>query len=175
MRNTSGNSRSSLDRTAGIWSARRTCTCGQSRRRLHATPEHGYTDADPWNAVMAQSIKEDGFWTKEVVTPATLRLAQAKSIPAPLSPQRTPGAQADADRDRGQPKRKKRKAKETEDKSRHNGQVYTHNRRGLEIWANWNQGRCGKPLPQSACENKRSHQCNLCLGPYPATGCKNPK
>ena len=56
------------------------------RRRLHASPEHGYTDADPWNAVMAQAIKEDSFWTKEVITPATLRLAQARSIPAPSLP-----------------------------------------------------------------------------------------
>lgn len=145
------------------------------RTRLHASPEHGYTDADPWNAVMAQAIKEDSFWTKEVITPATLRLAQARSIPAPLSSQGKPGLHAEAERDTGQPRKKKRKAKEAEDKSKHNGQVYTHNRRGVEVCANWNQGRCGKPQPQSACDKKRSHQCNLCLGPHPATGCRNAK
>ena len=144
------------------------------RRRLHASPEHGYTDADPWNAVIAQAIKEDSFWTREVVTPATLRLAQARSIPAPLPSHGRPGTQAQVDSEPGHGK-KKRKVKDGEDRSRHNGQVYTHNRRGVEVCANWNQGRCGKPLPQSACDKKRSHQCNLCLGPHPATSCRNAK
>ena len=50
----------------------------------HTHPEHGYTDANPWNAVLAQATREDAFWSREVITPATLRLAQAKSIPAAL-------------------------------------------------------------------------------------------
>lgn len=144
------------------------------RRRLSDKPDFGYSDADPWNAVMAQAIKEDSFWTREVITPATLRLAQARSIPAPLS-QGKPGLLSESERDQGTPKKKRKKVRESDDKSKHNGQTYTHNRRGVEICSNWNQGKCGKTQPQSSCSNRRSHQCNVCLGPHQATNCKSPK
>eukprot|EP00435_Cladocopium_sp_Y103_P068525 s347_g31.t1 len=91
------------------------------RRHLHAHPAHGYTDADPWNAVFAQAIKEDSFWAREVITPATLRLAQAKSIPAPLTPHGKPQAMQDADRDAGQSRKKRKKEKGAADKPRHDG------------------------------------------------------
>ena len=56
------------------------------RRRLTAQPEHGFTTAAPWSAVYAQAIKEDAFWQREVVTPATLRLAQgAIGLPQVIS------------------------------------------------------------------------------------------
>eukprot|EP00435_Cladocopium_sp_Y103_P044891 s554_g12.t1 len=120
------------------------------RRRLQSNPEHGYTEASPWNAVLAQAIREDAFWTREVITPATLRLAQSRSIPAPLSGLDRTGVSLDAEPEREPKKSKKRKAKETDDKSKHDGKCFTHNRRGMEICANWNQGRCGKsPKPQS--------------------------
>eukprot|EP00435_Cladocopium_sp_Y103_P040399 s39_g11.t1 len=119
------------------------------RRRLQSNPEHGYTEASPWNAVLAQAIREDAFWSREVITPATLRLAQSRSIPAPLSALDKTGVSLDAEPEREPKKSKKRKAKEIDDKSKHDGKCFTHNRRGMEICANWNQGRCGKsPKPQ---------------------------
>lgn len=147
------------------------------RRRLHAAPDHGYTEASPWNAVMAQAVREDAFWTREVITPATLRLAQSKAIPAPLSSPEKPGALAEASGHQpGAKRQKKRKTREAEDKSKHDGKVFTHNRRGMEICANWNQNRCGKTdRPQSVCERHRSHQCNLCLGPHQGLSCTKAK
>ena len=57
---------------------------------------------------MAQAIHE------EVIPPETLRLAQARSIPAPLSSSGGKGLQPEAEADSGQGKRpKKRKARET--------------------------------------------------------------
>ena len=107
------------------------------RRKLHANPEHGYTDANPWNAVLAQAIREDAFWSREVITPVTLRLAQSRSIPAPLPDVSKPGALVEAEADpRPTKKAKRRKVKETEDRSKHDGKAFTHNRRGVEVCAN---------------------------------------
>ena len=147
------------------------------RRRLISEPAHGFTEANPWSAVFAQAVREEGFWNKEVVTEATLRLAQHRTnpvrdlrseLPAPLIG--SPGSTTP------EPKssRKKRKAQETEDKSIQDGGVYTHNRRGVEVCALWNKGQCGINKPQSKCLAKpkpRSHQCNRCLGPHQATAC----
>lgn len=55
------------------------------RRKLTQNPNHGFTVASPWNAVYAQSVLEDSFWSKEVITPATLRLAKGSSVPSPVS------------------------------------------------------------------------------------------
>ena len=147
------------------------------RRKLHAHPEHGYTEANPWNAVLAQAIREDAFWSREVITPATLRLAQAKSIPASLQEVDKPRIHQEGEAEPASSKRaKRRKVKETDDKSKHDGKVFTHNRRGIEVCQNWNQGRCGKSSkPQSMCERKRSHQCNLCLGPHQGSSCNKAK
>ena len=76
----------------------------------------------------------------------------------------------------GAKRQKKRKTREAEDKSKHDGKVFTHNRRGMEICANWNQNRCGKTdRPQSMCERHRSHQCNRCLGPHQGLSCTKAK
>ena len=150
------------------------------RRRLISEPAHGFTEANPWSAVFAQAVREEGFWNKEVVTQATLRLAQHRTnpvrdlrteSPAPLIG--NPGSTTP------EPKssRKKRKAQETKDKSIQDGGVYTHNRRGVEVCAAWNKGQCGVNEPQSKCLAKpkpRSHQCNRCLGPQASACTKRP-
>ena len=46
------------------------------RRTLHDKPAHGYTAARPWNAVFAAAICDGDYWTRELVTPATLWLSQ---------------------------------------------------------------------------------------------------
>ena len=144
------------------------------RRILATSPEHGFTTAAPWNAVYAQAVKEDAFWSREVVTPCTLRLAQAKSVsaPIPISPPRGKHLTALEEEHAPSKKGKKRKAKETEDKSQHDGKQYTHNRRGVEVCHMWNAGKCGKSdRPQSMCAKGRSHQCSGCLGPHMVSKC----
>ena len=144
------------------------------RRRLQAAPQFGYTETKPWDAVYAQAIKEDAFWSQEVITPCTLRLAQAKGggePPQANQPRKSPFQ----DHPSSQPKKKKVKVKEAEDKSKHDGKIYTVNKRGLEVCMAWNEGRCGVPKPQSRCDKGRSHQCNLCLGPHLAKDCSKPK
>ena len=71
---------------------------------------------------------------------------------------------------------KKRKVKEAEERTRHDGQVFTHNKRGVEICQAWNHRGCGKSdKPQSQCELGCSHQCSSCLGPHQAKVCINPR
>ena len=142
------------------------------RRRLTGDPLHGFTQANPWNAVMAQAVKEDAFWSKEVITPCTLRLAQ-QSSPGGMggSPQKAPPTAPDH-----APPAKKAKRQEKyegENKSKWDGSRFTHNRRGVEICQARNNGKCGKPTPQSKCMAKppRSHQCNKCLGPHLGKDC----
>lgn len=142
------------------------------RRRLENAPEFGYTSISPWSAVLAQSVREDAFWSKEVITPATLRLAERKA---------KGGADASSSRPRGSEggdppanlKGRKRKVSAAEDASKHDGKQYTHNRRGVEICLRWNDGKCGVDKPQSKCSAKppRSHQCSKCLGPHQARSC----
>ncbi|CAE7663019.1 Eef2k, partial [Symbiodinium necroappetens] len=50
----------------------------QERRTLHDKPAHGYTAARPWNAVFAAAIRDGDYWTRELVTPATLWLRNAR-------------------------------------------------------------------------------------------------
>lgn len=73
-------------------------------------------------------------------------------------------------------KRKRQAYKYTgEDQSKKDSAgYYTHNKRGLEVCKEWNQGRCGKPTPQSKCKATppKSHQCSKCLGPHQAKDCK---
>ena len=146
------------------------------RRRLVSEPAHGFTEANPWSAVFAQSVREEGFWNREVVTLATLRLAQHRTNPVrdirtdaipPLVGQSPPNP------DNPKPGKRKRKP-EGEDKSTMEGQIYTVNRRGVEVCAAWNRGQCGVNKPQSKCLAKpkpKSHQCNRCLGPHQASAC----
>ena len=146
------------------------------RRRLTAQPEHGFTTAAPWSAVYAQAIKEDAFWQREVVTPATLRLAQgaSRSSAGDLGP---PRALTEMDRTAPTHEPKKRKKGGDDDKSKHDGQKWTHNRKGVEICGKWNSGKCGVDKPQSKCLARppRSHQCNSCLGPHAAKDCRQPR
>ena len=135
----------------------------------HTHPEHGYTDANRWNAVLAQAIRKDAFWSREVITSATLRLAQAKSIPAALQEADKPRFPQESEAEPGTSKRaKRRKVKEPDDKSKHDGKVYTHNRKGFELCQNWNQGHCGK-------SNIAPCLCNLCLGPHQGSSCNKAK
>ena len=149
------------------------------RRKLHASPAHGYREAAPWSSVFAQAVKEDSFWTNEVVTPATLRLSQSRSNPIPDSPPRNPGGPGRVEPGSASDRKgAKRKRYEGDDQSQHDGKIYTHNRRGTEVCKLWNDGKCGGDKPQSKCAAKpkpRSHQCNLCLGPHQAKNCSKPK
>ena len=142
------------------------------RRKLEATPDFGYTSRAPWSAVFAQAIREDAFWTKEVITPATLRLAEGKASRQLLesSGSRPRGG---GDKSPEGPRKPGKKRKRGEDESKHGGSTYTHNRRGVEICLKWSEGRCGVDRPQSKCLAKpaRSHQCSICLGPQQARAC----
>ena len=55
------------------------------RRALDDEPRHRYTPANPWAAIFAEAVREQDFWTREVVTPSTLLLARNKSIACGLS------------------------------------------------------------------------------------------
>ena len=104
-----------------------------------------------------------------MITPATLRLAQAKSIPAALQEADKPRFPQESEAEPGTSKRaKRRKVKEPDDKSKHDGKVYTHNRKGFELCQNWNQGRCRK-------SNIAPCLCNLCLGPHQGSSCNKAK
>ena len=143
------------------------------RRQLAEAPAHGYTAARPWNAAFAAATKEQDFWTKELVTPATLWLSQNRS-----GTSRSSGG--DGSHQEGPPLKKQKAARakrryEGDDLSKKDGDIYTHNRKGVEICRDWNKGKCGKPAAQSKCDRKRSHQCNLCLGPHQASACPGPK
>jgi len=144
------------------------------RRRLTANPEHGFTTAAPWSAVYAQAIKEDAFWQREVVTPATLRLAAGSGRPGGEG---TPSRALSDLESTPTGVRDSKKRKKDDEKAKHDGQKWTHNRKGVEICEKWNQGKCGVDKPQSKCSAKppRSHQCNLCLGPHAAKDCKKPR
>lgn len=76
------------------------------RRRLHEQPQFGYTEAAPLELVMAQAIKEDAIWSSP---PATLRLAQARSIPAPLAASGKTGLLSEAEAAEPSVPKKKRK------------------------------------------------------------------
>ena len=148
------------------------------RRLLAGDPAFGFTAARPWNASFAGAIKEQDFWTRELVTPATLWLAQHKSSAAKApggsgstgGPGIPPPEPAEAKR-RARAKRKF----QGEDLSRKEGDVYVLNRKGVEICKNYNQGKCGTAAAQGRCEHKRSHQCNICLGPHQAISCPKAK
>ena len=148
------------------------------RRTLHDKPAYGYTAARPWNAVYAAAIRNGDYWTRELVTPATLWLSQRPGRPA--SPNRGGGGQPSSGRrvDDGadavnpSPKKKsKKKRYEGEDQSVKQDGVFVKNRRGTKICPDFNKGKCGSRKPQSKCKDGCSHQCNLCLGPHSAVDC----
>ena len=147
------------------------------RRKLDQNCEHGYTAASPWNAVYAQAILEDSFWPREVITPATLRLARGSGGTVGQGPEGSAGRKlTDQEIEEGDPRKglarkKRQKVRDSDDRSKHNGTSWTHNRRGAEICDKWNQGKCGNSKRAAG----RSHQCSSCLGPHMAKDCKNKK
>ena len=150
--------------------------CTKPRRILHDKPEHGYTAARPWNAAFAAAVRDGDFWTRELVTPATLWLSQRQ-------PGSSSGGGSGTDRRRqgsggeeGEPPRKKpkggKKRYEGEDMSEKKGTIFVRNRCGAIVCEGYNKGKCGSKKPESKCKDKNSHQCNVCLGPHPAYECQ---
>lgn len=133
------------------------------RRNLRAAPAFGYSEITPWSACYCAAVKEADFWLRELATPATLWLARNK---------REGGGDQDS-----APKEKKRKGRANrrpvgDDKSvKGEDGIYTLNRKGLEICAAYNAGKCGAPAAQGRCKHSRSHQCNRCLGPHMGSKC----
>eukprot|EP00435_Cladocopium_sp_Y103_P031144 s2849_g7.t2 len=142
------------------------------RRELRTNPMYGYTEINPWSAVFMASTKDQEFWTRELVTPATLFLARHTN-------KRELGDTAPKDEpDRGSPTKKQKKTRPnrrgyTGDDHSVKGQddLYVKNRRGIEICKNYNAGKCGSAAAQGKCKAKRSHQCNRCLGPHQGMNC----
>ena len=143
------------------------------RRALRANPQHGYTEASPWGVCFTAATKDSDFWSKELVTPATLWLSTSKK----RATGGDDGATHQDANDETHPKKKKRANRRYtgEDKSRQDNGVYTINRKGVEICRAYNDGKCGSAAAQGKCKNSRSHQCNLCLGPHPAQSCPKRK
>ncbi|CAE7838251.1 unnamed protein product [Symbiodinium sp. CCMP2592] len=100
------------------------------RRTLTDRPEFGFTSARPWNACFAAAVRDSDFWTRELITPATLCGA-----------------------DDGSPKKKQKKGRyDGEDKSEKKDGVYVLNRPGGETAAappgTSHGGRYVKPTPK---------------------------
>eukprot|EP00435_Cladocopium_sp_Y103_P070661 s1426_g35.t1 len=115
------------------------------RRQLRSEPQFGYTDASPRGACYALAIRDAGFWSRELATPATLYLAKHRKDAG--------REREDADAPRSSaagslPKRPKttRAARrhQGEDKSKksEDGRFYL-NRKGLEICRLYNADKCG--------------------------------
>ena len=146
------------------------------KRDLEAAPQHGYSSANPWSAVFFAATKDMEFWSKEVVIPGTLLLARGnkpgksrkRSDSSDTGPTSTPRKSSSA---------KKKKKYKGDDLSVWDAadKIYTRNRKGFEICRNYNTGKCGSDKPQGKCPNKRSHQCNKCMGPHPAHKCTGAK
>lgn len=142
------------------------------RRALRQNPQHGFTEASPWGACFTAATKDSDFWSKELITPATLWLSTHKK--------RATGEEDVAGPDVGN-NQKKKKARASrrysgDDKSKQDSSGhYTHNRKGVEICRAYGEGKCGSLAAQGKCKNGRSHQCSLCLGPHPAQSCPKRK
>ena len=142
------------------------------RRQLVESPRWGFTPASPWSAVFAGAVREHEYWLREVTTPSTLLLARNKALPQQESSEDEPGA-ATAKK----AKSKKRKISAGDDKSQWDSglKAYVLNRKGIQICQKFSKGTCGNGKPQSLCPAKRSHQCNLCLGPHMGKDCTGKK
>ena len=134
------------------------------KRDLTANPKHGFTEAAPWSAVF-YATRETEYWTKEVTTPATLFVAPNSESSEGAAPR--PAAK------KASKKRKYKGADSSvlDDKD----QIYARNKKGIEICKKFNLGQCGNGKAQSRCPNKRSHQCNKCMGPHSAQNCSGSK
>ena len=135
------------------------------RRALRENPAHGYTEANPWGACFTAATKDSDFWTRELVTSATLWLSGNK--------QRSQGR--DAEQTLETPGKRKTRAKRKysgDDRSQKGPDgLYVLNRKGIEICRAFGEGKCGSEKAQGKCKNGRSHQCSRCLGPHPLHKC----
>ena len=146
------------------------------KRELDTAPQYGYSSAAPWSAVFFASTKDAEFWSKEVIIPGTLLLAKGST--GPSKPNAATSDSSDGPATSKKPRTgrgKKRKYKGDDSVFDEKEKVYTHNRKKIEICKKYNMGKCGDGRPQGKCPNNRSHQCNKCMGPHPATKCTGGK
>lgn len=140
------------------------------RRQLRSSPAYDYTDASPWSACFMAATKDHEFWARELTTPATLFLARHKRDLA--SPKEEDDTASPSKKPKRKPTRPSRRGYVGEDKSEMGpDNTYLKNRRGIEVCKKYNAGKCGTAAAQGKCANKRSHQCNRCLGPHQALSC----
>ena len=139
------------------------------RRQLRIAPERNFTEANPWSACYAAATEDHQFWAQELSTPATLFLSRNKrgdhskeEKESPSSPPKKPKPGSRASRRGYQGEGKSERDEEGR---------YTRNRKGIEICGNYNLNRCGSAAAQGRCKQKRSHQCDRCLGPHQGLGC----
>eukprot|EP00435_Cladocopium_sp_Y103_P055438 s1434_g18.t1 len=138
------------------------------RRQMRATPTLGYSENSPWSSCFAMACKDHEYWSREFHTPATLFLARHGTKKEPVKEEQQGGSPPK----RQKPTKAARRGYTGTDHSKKDEQgVYTVNRRGIEMCKNYNQDRCGTQQAQGKCKAKRSHQCNLCLGPHQAISC----
>ena len=139
------------------------------RRQLRINPEYGFTENSPWSACYAMATKDHQFWTQELSTPATLFLSRNKRLDAAKDEKDGPDSPSKKPRQSNRPARR---GYQGEDKSEKDDQgLFIKNRKGIEVCRNYNANRCGSSAAQGRCKQKRSHQCNKCLGPHQAVGC----
>ena len=122
------------------------------------------------------TLKEESQLGIRTSTSGVIPPGRLETVPGvPTFPKSDPRLATEGEALGSQGKPKKRKVKEADEQTRHDGRVYTHNKRGREICRQWNVGPCtGSTKPQSYCEHSLSHQCNRCLGPHQATCCPSP-
>ena len=135
------------------------------RRALRENPAHGYTEANPWGACFTAATKDSDFWTRELVTSATLWLSGNK--------QRSQGREAEQALETPVKRKTRAKRKYSGDDRSQKGSdgLYVLNRKGIEICRAFGEGKCGSEKAQGKCKNGRSHQCSRCLGPHPLHKC----
>lgn len=137
------------------------------RRALRQNPQHGYTEASPWGACFTAATKDSDFWTRELVTAATLWLSGHRLKSQGSAPEAEGGTDAT-----GKRKSRAKRKFSGEDKSQKGADgLYTLNRKGIEICRSYGEGKCGSDKAQGKCKNGRSHQCAKCLGPHPLHKC----
>lgn len=142
------------------------------RRELRSNPQFGFSENDPWGPCFAMAVKDSDFWHKELTVPATLWLARSKSEvrsrspgnDSPPHPKNPPGKKR---------KRANRHFNGPDQSRKGTDGRFTHNRRGVEICRGYGRGKCGTKAAQGKCQNGRSHQCDICLGPHMADECPN--
>ena len=123
--------------------------------------------ARPWDSVWTAACEDFGFWHVQFEKPALIiltksgRLSDIITGEAPVEH----GAQSSA-HPQVQPEAKRRKMRPTSDTRAHrvsNG-VFTHNRSGIALCADFQTGACQNGRGSTCSRNPSlSHQCNKCL------------